>query len=95
MLREKRSSAFKRKVSLEAVRERKTINEIASEFGVHPAQVSKWRKQLLDGIDSIFEAQSRNRKILKEKSDHEKYLHEKIGRLTMELDWLKKKLDHV
>lgn len=95
MVRERRNAAFKRKVALEAIREKKTINEIASAFDVHPVQVGKWKKQLLDGIDSIFESSSRNKKELQERSDNEIYLHEKIGRLTMELDWLKKKLEHV
>jgi transposase-like protein len=95
MIRERRSASFKRKVALEAIREKKTINEIASAFDIHPVQVGKWKKQLLDGIDSIFESSSRNRKELQERTNNEIYLHEKIGRLTMELDWLKKKLDHV
>ena len=95
MLRERRSAAFKRKVALEAIREKKTINEIASAFDVHPVQVGKWKKQLLDGIDSIFESSSKKKKELQEKTDNEIYLHEKIGRLTVELDWLKKKLEHV
>lgn len=63
MIRERRSAAFKKKVALEAIREKKTINEIASAYDVHPAQVGQWKKQLLDGIDSIFESSAKKKKI--------------------------------
>jgi transposase-like protein len=92
--RETRSAAFKKKVAIEALRERKTSSEIATSFGVHPVQVSKWKKQLIDGADGIFESPSKAKSDAQEKSVLEGNLHEKIGRLTMELDWLKKKLDH-
>lgn len=94
MIRERRSAAFKKKVALEAIREKKTINEIASSFDVHPVQVGKWKKQLLEGIDDIFESPSKKKKEVHEISAIDASLHEKIGRLTMELDWLKKKLEH-
>lgn len=94
MVRERRSASFKKKVALEAIREKKSINEIASAFDVHPVQVGKWKKQLLEGIDGIFESSRKNKKEAQEKTAEENYLHEKIGRLTMELDWLKKKLEH-
>ena len=95
MIRERRSAAFKKKVALEAIREKKTINEIASAYEVHPVQVGKWKKQLLDGIDGIFESSSKKKKESHEMAAIDGSLHEKIGRLTMELDWLKKKLEHV
>lgn len=95
MKKERSSAAFKRKVALEAIREKKTLNEIASAFEVHPVQVGRWRKQLLEGIDNIFESSSKKKKEVQERADVDGSLHEKIGRLTMELDWLKKKLEHV
>ena len=94
VIKERRSSAFKKKVALEAIREKKTINEIASAYDVHPVQVGRWKKQLLLGIDSIFESSSKNKKEIYERESVESSLNEKIGRLTMELDWLKKKLEH-
>ena len=95
MIRERRNAAFKKRVALEAIREKKTINEIASAFDVHPVQVSKWKKQLLEGVDGIFESSSKKKKEIHEMAAIDGSLHEKIGRLTMELDWLKKKLEHV
>jgi transposase-like protein len=92
VIRERRSAAFKKKVALEAIREKKTINEIASAFDVHPVQVGKWKKQLLEGLDDIFESSSRKKKDSNNLAAIDGSLHEKIGRLTMELDWLKKSL---
>jgi transposase-like protein len=93
--KERSSAAFKRKVALEAIREKKTFNEIASAYDIHPVQVGRWKKQLLEGIDNIFESSSKKKKEVQERSDIDGSLHEKIGRLTMELDWLKKKLEHI
>lgn len=84
-----RSAAFKKKIALEALREDKSIEEIAREHGLHRVQVCKWKKELLDGAESIFEKPSRK----KAKLDDEKAaLERKIGQLTIEMDWLKKKL---
>ena len=84
-----RTAAFKKKVALAAVQEKKTVNEIASEFEVHPVQVSQWKKELLDGCELIFESKSK----LKKKTDgNTAILEQKIGQLTIEIDWLKKKL---
>lgn len=94
MKKSNHSAAFKRKVALEAIREHKTTSEIAAIYEVHPIQVGKWKKQLLDGIDGIFESPATKRKSRDEKTVIEDSLHEKIGRLTMELDWLKKRLEH-
>ena len=91
--RKRYSAEFKAKVALEAVKGLKTRNQIASEFGVHPVQISQWKKELLDGVGSVF-----NGKNIKEhkKSEEEKSrLYEKIGRLEMELDWLKKKMESI
>lgn len=58
MKRTKRSPEFKRKIAIEALKECETINEIASKYGVHPVQVSRWKKELEQGADSIFTANS-------------------------------------
>lgn len=93
MARRKRrnhNAKFKAKVALEAVKGNRTIGEIADEFELHSNQVTSWKKQLCDDIESIFE--SANSK--KEEPDHcedVEALQAKIGQLTMELDWLKKK----
>lgn len=83
------SGEFKAKVAVEAIRNAKTINEIASQFGVHPNQVTAWKKQALEELPQIF-SQGRARA---EKVDEElkAALYQQIGQLKVELDWLKKK----
>jgi len=79
---------FKAKVAIEALKEQKTINEIAGEYQIHPNQVSAWKKQLLDGVSKVFE-DGRVKK--KEDKPSEEILYQQIGQLQVELDWLKKK----
>jgi len=87
--RKQYSSEFKFRVALEAVKEQKTINEIASNRGVHPTQVRDWKKKLVDEGPSVF---GRNLvKQIREREVRETELYEQIGRLKMELEWLKKK----
>ena len=83
------SGEFKAQVALEAIRGVKTVNEIAQAFGVHPTQVGQWKKELLDQAGSLFDAK-RGPKPMDESSSPER-LYSEIGRLKMELDWLKKK----
>jgi transposase-like protein len=83
------SAGFKAKVALEAVRETKTLNEIGQEYGVHPVQVSHWKKALLEKASELFEGK-RGPPAVSEQNDPER-LYSEIGRLKVELDWLKKK----
>jgi transposase len=83
------TGAQKAKIALEAVKGQKTVAQIAQEFGVHPTQVSVWKKELLENAGSLFEGK-RGPKPTNEQSDPER-LFAKIGQLNMELDWLKKK----
>ena len=83
------SPELKAKGALEAVRGLKTANEIAQEFGVHPVQVGQWKKALLADSASLFD-KKRGPKPKPEYQSDEK-LYGEIGRLKMELDWLKKK----
>jgi transposase len=81
-------SAFKAKVALAAVRGDKTTAQLAGEFSVHTSQVTAWKKQLLEQAAGLFE-DGRTRR--DETAAHEKELYEQIGRLKMEVEWLKKK----
>jgi putative transposase len=87
--RKKYSQQFKFKVALEAVRELKTINEIASAYDVHPTQIKSWKKQLLTEGSTVFGQNTA--RLLGERETREAELYEQIGRLKMELEWLKKK----
>jgi transposase-like protein len=75
-------------VALEAIHGVKTLNEIAREFGVHPVQVGKWKQELQEQASSLFEVK-RGPKPLDPAADPEK-LYTEIGRLKVELEWLKK-----
>ena len=81
-------AAFKAKVALAAARGDKTTAQLASEFSVHTSQVTAWKKQLLDRAAGLFE-DGRTRR--DETAANEQQLYEQIGRLKMEVEWLKKK----
>jgi putative transposase len=91
MTRKRRSfsGAFKAKVALAACRGEKTTAQLATEFGVHAGQVAAWKKQLLEGVAGLFEDGRGKRSADDAANDQE--LYEQIGRLKMEVEWLKKK----
>ena len=82
--------SFKAQLALAAVRGEQTANELAAKHGVHPTLISDWKKALLEGAEGIFAAGSRPAKGPDQPDPAE--LFEQIGRLKMELEWLKKKL---
>ena len=83
------SAQFKFKVALAAAKGDKTLNELASEFGLHPSQISEWKTKLLrDGV-SVFSTTTARQQ--REQETLQAELYEQIGRLKMELEWLKKK----
>lgn len=89
--RKRYSAAFKAKVAVEAIRGVKTTAELASEHQVHPTLISQWKRQALENLASLFEGGS-----TRAESDVESItapLYEQIGRLKVELDWLKKKTE--
>jgi len=89
MVRKKHSIAFKAKVALEAAKEVKTLNELASQYGVHAAQISQWKKQLLESIGNVFATPKKTCNDSKKIDE----LYRQIGEVTVERDWLKKKLN--
>lgn len=92
MARKRHSAGFKAKVALEAASGRWTVNEVASRHGLHPTQVSQWKRQLVDGADELFARRNgRHRSARGGEEEQTSRLYEEIGRLKMELEWLKKK----
>jgi len=89
MKREPRSAQFKSQVALEALKNQRTINELATEYQVHPNQIGQWKKQLSEGLPSLF-ANGRAKAAQNDEALQAR-LYEEIGRLKVELDWLKKK----
>lgn len=86
--RKHHSASFKAKVALEAAKQTRTLAELAKAYQVHPVQISQWKKQLLDGAESLFQDGRR-----RERDDSQAVqaeLYERIGRLNMEVEWLKK-----
>ena len=85
------SAQFKFRVALEAMREMQTTSQIAGEYEVHPSLVRKWKKRLQDEGTSIFANPASQKRQEQEQTIRETELYEQIGRLKMELEWLKKK----
>ena len=83
------TAQFTCQLALEAAKGLKTINALASEHGVHPHQVSEWKRQLLEVGSTIFSREGAHHE--REQQEREVDLYEQIGRLKMELEWLKKK----
>ena len=86
------SSGFKAKVALAAAKGDKTLSELSGQFGVYANQISAWKKQLVDQAPELFE-DGRRRRRQNEQQTETAELYEQIGRLKMEVEWLKKKSD--
>jgi transposase-like protein len=88
--RKQHTPAFKAQVALAALKGDRTVNELASQYGVHPTLIHTWKKQLLTGAEQVFTNGSRT--IPADVEADKAELFEQIGRLKMELEWLKKKV---
>jgi transposase len=87
--RKQHTPVFKAQVALAALKGDRTINELAGTFGVHPTNIHAWKKQLLAGAEDVFSNGARVASAAGETAQAE--LYEQIGRLQMELAWVKKK----
>ncbi len=85
--RKRHSPDFKAKVALEALKEMKTAGELSSRYGVHSSQITRWKKEAIQGLPAVFGKKP------EQQAEESSSLYEKIGRLEVELDWLKKKSD--
>ena len=89
------TAAFKAKVALAAVREMETASQLASLHGVHPTQIHQWKRQLLEGAEGVFNGGAGAKRSRVEEECATAELYEQIGRLKMELEWLKKKAERI
>jgi transposase-like protein len=88
-MRTKRTSEFKAKVALAAIRGDQTVAELASLYKVHPNQITTWKRQAQDQLVAAFD--SKRAKSSKKDEKLKEELYRQIGKLKVELDWLKKK----
>ena len=84
---------LKAQIALEAIKGQRTVNEIAGGYGVHPTQVTKWKKTALEQLPQVFS----DRRMKAEQSEESlrAQLYQQIGQLKVELDWVKKKSGHI
>jgi transposase-like protein len=92
-IRKNYSAAFKAKVALAAIKQDKTLAQLASEFGVHSNQIQQWKKRVLTEAPGLFS--SRRRKAERDTEELQAELYRQIGQLKVELDWLKKRVETV
>jgi len=86
------TASQKAQIALEILKEEKTVNQIASEYGVHPNVLYRWKKQALENLPKLFEDENKGERA--GQAEHERQVNElyrEIGRLTTQLNWLKKK----
>ena len=84
---------FKARIALEALKEQKTLNQLSSEYGVHPNQVSQWKRQMQSELPGLFTSATRREQSDQEEEELKAHLYQQIGQLQVELDWLKKKAE--
>jgi putative transposase len=87
--RKQYSAEFKARVALEALKGVKTVNELASAYGVHPTQIAHWKHRLHKEMPDIFSARRDKRD--RDQEAFQAQLYQQIGQLKVELDWVKKK----
>ena len=92
------TAEYKTKIVLEALREEKSISEIGSREGINPNQIGNWKREFIENATRVFKRSEKEEEIrerLKEAKAKEKEYQAKVGELTLEIDWLKKKSDEV
>ena len=90
MGRKKRNAEEKARIALEALREDKPLREIAEKYGVHPNQISNWKRQLLEGAGDVFRTGKGSRE--KELEQQQEMVLRELGQSQVEIAFLKKKL---
>lgn len=90
------SAELKSKVVLEVLQEASTVNEIAAKYGISPVVISRWKSDFVERAAEVFKkGPSEVEKELREKNERVAQLERKVGQLTYEVDWLKKKSEEI
>jgi len=90
--RRKFTAEFKAKVAIEAIKEIKTLSELAQIYQVHPNLITHWKKEFISRAEKVFDAsKDESDQIMKLKKENEDLIHQ-IGQLTVDINWLKKKV---
>ncbi|BDI30570.1 transposase [Capsulimonas corticalis] len=89
--RKQYSAAFKAQVVLEALKETKTVAQLASEHQIHPNLLTKWKQEAIADLALVFERKNSQAKAQEAQEQKVEQLYQEIGRLTTQVNWLKKK----
>ena len=92
-IRKRYDGAYKARVALLAIKGEQTTSEIASQYSVHPNQVTQWKKQVLEALPEVFSEGKKKQDENREEVENE--LYRQIGQLKVEVDWLKKKSERL
>ena len=90
-MRKSYDKAFKSKVALEAIREESTLQELGKKYDVHPNQISLWKRQVIEALPDIFERPNKKSDSERQSEEDRDTLLKKVGEVTLENDFLKKK----
>ena len=90
-MRKPYSATYKAEIVKEILREEKTLNQLASETGIHPTQLKEWKKRVLEKMPELFSRSDRAADELRLHEEQVDKLYAEIGRLTTQVNWLKKK----
>ena len=93
MTRKRYSREFKARVALAAIKGQQTANELASEYEVHANQINAWKKQALEALPAVF-GRGQQREEAQREAERDR-LYQQIGKLQVEVEWLKKKTGHL
>ncbi|GAB1473405.1 transposase [Bacteroidota bacterium] len=90
--RRKFTAEFKAKVALEAIKEQKSLSELAEQFELHPNLISIWKREFLENASNVFSKNNDDKRFIAEAEKEKEELFKQIGQLKVENDWLKKKV---
>jgi len=90
-MRKSYTAQRKAKIVQEILREEKSLSELSTQYGIHITQLRKWKQIALEGLPSLFERSKKEKAVERKREEERENLYAEIGRLTTQLNWLKKK----